>query len=145
MAICPKCGSTYEQGRFKCAKCGSLLTYTPVQKKPSLISKLAKYRSYFILLAVAVAIVLLQIAMVVTAAFWLIAAAIGVTVLVLWLRGRNRSMPNQGNRPVNRTPSGPPSRPTRIPVRQVPPDPKKSAKVIPFRKKSDKKPEAKQE
>lgn len=136
--------------KFKCQDCGSFLVYGAMNKKPSIWAKAKRYRNFFILLGVAIAIVLVKAAPVVTAAYWLVIAAVLVSVLILWLRGknfkisrpRNNRFNNQG---VNRNRSFNNHRPSAPYGNDRPGSQKMPSNVIPFRKRDEVKSRAKQD
>jgi hypothetical protein len=145
LSYCQKCGSKFETRGFKCPNCGALLANVPQPKRrgPSLWDKIRPYRSYLILLAIAIVIASTRAVLALTTIYWVLLIGLLVAVAVLYLRGRNRGQ----------TYGRPPYGPTRGSGTYGPrgrygnpgsPGPsagpqKKHGNVIPFRKKRDSK------
>lgn len=89
MSYCPKCGRKYEDSRFKCTYCGSLLAYAPIDHKPGIFEKIMRYRSFIILLLVALIISSISYAIkALTGIYWLIIISVIVGVVVYYIRNR---------------------------------------------------------
>ena len=141
MSLCPKCGSKFESGKFRCSNCGAPLVYAPSPHKgPSLWARFKQYKNILILIALAIAIVALQAVMVIATIYWLIIGGLAAAVLVLWLRGRSqkraysqyRQQPPQQRR-FGSNPNGTPNSTHNI--RNISKTRGKHANVIPFKKK----------
>jgi hypothetical protein len=118
-----------------------LLKYggSPERKGPSLWQRIMQYKSYIVLVALAIVIAATRATFAVTSIYWILIIGLVIAVIVLWLRGRNRARQyNQYNRPRSAPPQG--RYPNQGP--QAAPH-KKHANVIPFRKKRDGKSKAK--
>jgi len=150
MSYCPKCGSRFEKGAFRCPQCGSPLAYEPQKKGPPLGMRLAKYRNPLILLALAVVILMTRTAVVVTSIYWIIIAgliaALLFRVLKNWREKKAYQQFKQNKQPRHNNGSnlsgyGPPR--NYVPKPMPKGRDKKPANVIPFRKKRDPKSKAK--
>jgi len=134
MSQCPNCGSKFESGKFRCSNCGALLVYGGSSgQKTSLWSKVAKYKSVLILLALAAIIASTRAFVALNMLLWVFVAGIVTAVLVFWLRGRMQAGSFQKNRFGNRPGGGGYSPPRSYRPGSI----KKPANVIPFKKKKN--------
>jgi len=133
MSQCPNCGSKFESGKFRCSNCGALLVYggSP-NKKPPLWTKIAKYKSILILLALAIVIASTRAFVALNMLLWVFVAGIVIAVIWFWLRGKMQKGSSQKNRFGGGRPGSGGYNP---PKNYRPSDNKKPAKVIPFKKK----------
>jgi uncharacterized protein (DUF983 family) len=92
MSYCPKCGRTYEDKKFKCSYCGAPLAYAPSTKGPSSFDKILRYKSFVILIAIAIIISMVgAVAQILNAMFWLVLIGVAAGLLFLFLRQRNHT------------------------------------------------------
>lgn len=124
MLYCPKCGSRYETGKFKCPNCGSLLAYESSNRRPPFWVRFKGYKNLLILLFLAIIIMATRVATVLTTIYWIFIVGLLIMALVFWLRGRGRKVyyPQQ-NRSGNNSAYSPRGKSSR-----------KAANVIPFKK-----------
>jgi hypothetical protein len=92
MSYCPKCGKSYENNKYKCSYCGAPLVYGPSSNEgPGIFEKILQYKSFIILVVLAIAISMVSVvAQILSTTFWIIAAAIAGVAAFTYFRQKNR-------------------------------------------------------